>query len=149
MSAAQELLPCPFCGSTSVEQHDSSRPGSVSRWHQIVCSNCEAKGPETQGCSLSYHGADGIAEAALECVEAWNTRTSRLPVGGDVERLKDALEDCRTHRDAWRDAIILARDEASEGSEDPEADRMYWNHELRAFDRTFSALSPSGAANHE
>ena len=51
------------------------------------------------------------------------------------------LHDVVTHRASWRNAIILARDEASEGSEDPDADRSYWNHELRAFDRTFDKLT--------
>lgn len=57
----------------------------------------------------------------------------------------DAWDDLSTHLQAWRNAIILARDEASEGSEDPDADRSYWNHELRAFDRTFTALTANGS----
>ena len=52
----------------------------------------------------------------------------------------DAFQDVKTHRSNWREAIILSRDVASEGSEDVEADRSYWQHELSAFDRTFGSL---------
>lgn len=47
------------------------------------------------------------------------------------------MEDLRTHRDAWRGAIA---DKCTPfGSDD---DGSYWDHELRAFDRTFDALTP-------
>lgn len=55
------------------------------------------------------------------------------------EALYDAKDDMKTHRAAWRNALVVARDSqppaAQEGS-----DRAYWEHELRAFDRTFEVL---------
>ena len=50
------------------------------------------------------------------------------------------LHNFKTHRDAWRNALVLSRDEASERSEDPEADRSYWNHEIKAYDEAMAEL---------
>jgi hypothetical protein len=66
---------------------------------------------------------------------------------GAEDALREALVDVVTHRSAWRDAIILARDFASEGSENPDADRSYWNRELRAYDRTFATLQSPRASD--
>jgi hypothetical protein len=44
-----------------------------------------------------------------------------------------------THRSAWRKAIELAIENAKSGSVD-EDDKAYWEHELAAFDRSFSRL---------
>jgi hypothetical protein len=53
-----------------------------------------------------------------------------------VGAMREALEDCRTHYDAWRGAIEAARDNAPD-----EADESYWRHELKAFERTFADLA--------
>jgi len=49
-----------------------------------------------------------------------------------------------THRNAWRKALEIARDVAVTRSPVPEDDgpddRAYWEHELAAFDRTFTRL---------
>jgi hypothetical protein len=50
--------------------------------------------------------------------------------------IKDALEDCLSHRHAWWNAIESARDRASN-----DADESYWRHELAAFNRTFDSLA--------
>jgi DNA-binding GntR family transcriptional regulator len=81
--------------------------------------------------ALTAEEAQSVAREAL----------SLLTTKASDDELVEAFVDLRTHRESWRKAIILARDFASEGSEDPEADRLYWNHELRAFDRTFAAIS--------
>ncbi len=49
---------------------------------------------------------------------------------------QEALQDCKTHRDAWRGALLDKQ--TPFGSDD---DGSYWAHELRAFDRTFAALT--------
>lgn len=69
---------------------------------------------------------DAIAQAKSVC--------------GAYERLR-LPHDVLTHRDAWREGLVTARDFACEGSEQPDADRSYYQHELRAFDRTFDALA--------
>lgn len=54
-------------------------------------------------------------------------------------RAEDAMVDLATHRASWRDALEIARD-TTPLSTDETDDRSYWEHELRAFDRTFDAL---------
>jgi Lar family restriction alleviation protein len=71
-----ELLPCPFCGSSDCELVERQKLGSASRWHRVICLACEIEGPETQGCGLNYHGADRVNEVASEAIAAWNTRAS-------------------------------------------------------------------------
>jgi len=44
-----------------------------------------------------------------------------------------------THRSAWRDAIVMARDSAPSATVDSD-ERGYWQHELDAFDRSFYRL---------
>ncbi len=56
----------------------------------------------------------------------------------------EAFDDLRTHRDAWRSALENSAALASEQGED--ADSSYWQHEIKAFDRTFSALSLTPSA---
>ena len=46
--------------------------------------------------------------------------------------------DFTTHRDSWRSAIEGMRDTAAERGD--EANRSYWDHELRAFDRAHLEL---------
>ncbi len=48
---------------------------------------------------------------------------------------KEALDDCFSHRGVWRSAISSARDRAVDD------DRSYWQHELKAFDRTMDILA--------
>jgi len=45
-----------------------------------------------------------------------------------------------THRNAWRKALVAARDAAEVSPPDVD-DRAYWEHEIQAFDRTFDKLS--------
>jgi hypothetical protein len=59
----------------------------------------------------------------------------------DAHAVQDALEDCKSHRQAWRDSILVAQSVSKE-----EGDVSYWSHELAAFDRTFNALITSPAA---
>jgi len=52
------------------------------------------------------------------------------------------LRDFTTHRASWRKAIEQARDYAP--LDDGESnDRLYWDHELKAFDKAFDALAAS------
>jgi hypothetical protein len=46
-----------------------------------------------------------------------------------------AMEDLRTHRKVWYLALTHCRDASVAGS-----DRSYWEHEMRAFNRTFDVL---------
>lgn len=50
------------------------------------------------------------------------------------------LNDLITHRLAWREALVFARDNAAPASADQD-DRSYWEHELAVFDRTFSIFT--------
>lgn len=64
--------------------------------------------------------------------------TSPQPPGDAPEKAvaRDAdLHDLITHRDAWRGAIILARDLTLD-----DQGTGYYTHELKAFDRTFELL---------
>jgi DNA-directed RNA polymerase subunit RPC12/RpoP len=56
------------------------------------------------------------------------------------EGLAAALEDCRTHRAAWRKALLSAKEDAAVIPPDID-DKAYWQHEIDAFDRTFAALT--------
>lgn len=57
----------------------------------------------------------------------------------NIDAKLDAILDLETHRSAWRNAIEIARNHARVEPPDLD-DKSYWNHELRAFDRTFDAL---------
>lgn len=46
----------------------------------------------------------------------------------------DRFDNLDTHKSAWRDAIVVAKNHAVE-------DKEYWQHELHAFDRTFEDLA--------
>lgn len=51
----------------------------------------------------------------------------------------EAMEDLKTHRDAWRAALKFMKAHAT--YDPPEIDdRIYWQHELEVFDRTFAVL---------
>jgi hypothetical protein len=57
-----------------------------------------------------------------------------------TEEIMAAMEDLLSHRDPWRKAMVIAKTHAEFAP--PEVDdRSYWDHQLRAFDRTFDALS--------
>ena len=60
---------------------------------------------------------------------AWVTRSPK----------EDPFEDLKTHRRVWRNALEGMRDTAHPSAEDFD-DRGFWEHEFRAFDRTFDAL---------
>lgn len=44
-------------------------------------------------------------------------------------------ENRQTHLDAWRQALVIARDHAHVDYEGNVNDKAYWEHEIRAFDR--------------
>ena len=73
---ARELLACPnlWCEASDPALVEFQREGSGFRWHRVECRSCGMRGPETQGCSLSYWGAVRIDEVAQEAIAAWNTR---------------------------------------------------------------------------
>ncbi len=60
-------------------------------------------------------------------------------------RVEDALDNIQSHRDSWRKLIAKARDYVAKDndldSEEKSADVSYADHELKAFDSTFEALS--------
>lgn len=81
--------------------------------------------------------AEKLTQAA-GIVRAFSTSNSISD--GDWNAVVEALEDCRTHRAAWRNAIGIAFAHAKVC--EPEIDdKSYWDHELKAFDRTFAALA--------
>ncbi|MCA8228313.1 hypothetical protein [Burkholderia vietnamiensis] len=62
-------------------------------------------------------------------------------------------EDFRTHHASWREALVIAHDNARVQAPDVD-DRGYWAHELRAYDRAFASIGllppplPTAAAQH-
>ena len=48
----------------------------------------------------------------------------------------EALEDCKTHREVWREALLIEQSVSKE-----EDDVSYWSHELAVFDRVFKTLN--------
>lgn len=56
-----------------------------------------------------------------------------------IDAKADAMLDLETHRSAWRNALEISRSHARVDPPDVN-DKAYWDHELRAFDRTFDAL---------
>lgn len=62
-------------------------------------------------------------------------------------------EDFRTHHASWREALVIAHDNARVQSPDVD-DKGYWAHELRAYDRAFASIGllppplPTAAAQH-
>ncbi len=55
-------------------------------------------------------------------------------MSGDID-----FNDLITHRASWRNALVIARDHAE--VRDPDInDKAYWEHEIRAFDRTLGVL---------
>lgn len=53
--------------------------------------------------------------------------------------VSEALEDIRTHSANWREALVGAQEAAAQGGD--MADSGYWEHEIRAFDRTVGVLA--------
>jgi hypothetical protein len=77
--------------------------------------------------------AEGSTEHLLKlAVEAFDSVAN-------MDAKLSAMLDLETHRDAWRKAIEISRGHAR--IEPPDVDdKTYWDHELRAFDRSFDAL---------
>jgi hypothetical protein len=48
-------------------------------------------------------------------------------------------DDFRTHHKSWRDALVIAHDNAEVRSPDVD-NKAYWQHELNAYDRAFAAI---------
>lgn len=63
------------------------------------------------------------------------------------DEIEEALEDCRTHERAWRSALELAKARAVVEPPDLD-DQSYWQHEIKAFDRTFAALKVQTGERH-
>lgn len=74
--ANKELLPCPFCGG-------EAEFGVVPRGHDImsmyvVCAKCSARGEPFK---YDYWQHKRKLEQREKAIKAWNTRTSKIPVG--------------------------------------------------------------------
>lgn len=107
--------------------------------------------PESVTWDAATETVDGDVQAVIGNImrakygEYWGAEASRQ----DDAAVREALVDLQTHRDAWRSAILDKQ--TPFGSDD---DGSYWDHELRAFDRTFTALatlrySPDAMASRE
>ncbi len=94
-----------------------------------------------------HHSDPGYAQMKVDVRMATREAMAELSSG-------DGLGDLLTHRDAWRSALELARDTDREKGVPSDADQSgfvpkhddsldggsYWEHELRAFDRTFERI---------
>jgi Lar family restriction alleviation protein len=69
----RELLPCPFCGSTNVEDQQ----GVTYRWRVAVCVDCGARAGEVR-CHVTGSGANtkALAEARQLAFDEWNRRAA-------------------------------------------------------------------------
>jgi len=57
-----------------------------------------------------------------------------------MDDLSEALLDIKTHYSAWREALVIARDNAEVKLPDID-DRSYWEHEIKALDRVHAQVS--------
>lgn len=134
---------------------------------ETYCSNlAEIEGLSTPK-STSHLMVDAARQDLLTHRDAWRTAMMMAQQSASREHDQDSLSywlheinafdqtfeqmlrlsgsepvpnDMETHRAAWRNALELAEQLASD-----EDDRNYWQHELGAFDHTFSALVGSEA----
>jgi Lar family restriction alleviation protein len=66
-----DLLPCPFCGATSV----SVREGSTFRWRYASCDECGAQAGEVRRQTLGEGTKEEWeAEATRSALAEWNRR---------------------------------------------------------------------------
>lgn len=66
-----DFLPCPFCGSTSINVIE----GSTFRWRMPQCDNCGACGPEVRVQTMGEGTPEKWChDVELECMKVWNTR---------------------------------------------------------------------------
>lgn len=79
------------------------------------------------------------AEAGHDVQNNWRFLARAAIEAIHPEGVVGALEDCRTHRQAWRSALEIAKRNGIVEPPDRD-DKSYWQHEIDAFDRTFSAL---------
>lgn len=77
---------------------------------------------------------------ARQFIAAPDNTPSPAPVSQTLESKKFGIPgNFTTHRNAWRSALELARDNCAPKTEDMD-DKSYWEHELAAFDRSFDSL---------
>lgn len=83
----ETLKPCPFCGSTDLEEADAVTPG-------VYCYSCRASGPEAY--------PDNLEDTAAAAATLWNTRTSEPPkhltqlkpiTPEDLEKIRQCLSE--------------------------------------------------------
>ena len=87
----EELLPCPFCGSTDVEVHSTDR----THVKVVTCGSCYAE--------------SGGSETYIEAVELWNKRENKKNVVNErrsliyIEGIVNELFKCAKNSDADED----------------------------------------------
>src|SRR6266571_1979378 len=87
-------------------------------------------------------------------LDGWLRRPLRISACPDGVRMTDdaqsvgmreTLDDLVSHREAWRVAIVRTMGNSPPATVDSD-DKLYWHHELRAFDRVFAALAAQSPA---
>lgn len=67
-----DAKPCPFCGESSITVVD----GATTRWRQVECGTCGARGPDI--CSGATPEC-GDENADTDAIAAWNERATASP----------------------------------------------------------------------
>lgn len=65
--------------------------------------------------------------------------------GHAATQILEAVRDLVSHREAWRSAIEIAIEQASDSRDDMD-EKGYLKHELAAFDQTFSVLNEQSSS---
>jgi Lar family restriction alleviation protein len=73
----EEILPCPFCGNTTLEteQHQTGQMENILFIAMVKCGKCRTVGP-TASCKVNVHDSkwDARKHTRQKAIELWNGR---------------------------------------------------------------------------
>lgn len=118
-----------------VEQDRKLSQAELVRQYEVNLEKVKAAHP-------GWKGEDYVAyaERQLAAVKARGMEGLKEVWQVSQERELKQGDDFVSHRDAWRGALVIARDHARVVPPDVD-DKAYWEHEIGAFDRAFAAYA--------